>query len=48
VRKALVFCFVDLSFQLEKEQYEAVLGQLNSNQQQLINIYLDRRKQDEE
>jgi hypothetical protein len=32
VRKGLVFCMVDMYFNMEKEDYEKFLGKFNQNQ----------------
>lgn len=44
VRKSLVFCMVDMHFLLEASVFEKYLSRLNSNQQKLVNIYIERKQ----
>ena len=43
VRKSLVFCMVDLSFLMRKDDYIKYMARFNPNQQKLVNIYLERK-----
>ena len=44
VRKSIVFLMVDVYFKVDPSEFNMYQEQLNVNQQKLINIYIERRK----
>lgn len=43
VRKSLVFCMVEMHFVMEQSDFARYIAHFNSNQQKLVNIYIERR-----